>query len=88
MEVIDRRGQDGPSPGQLLDQLAHQADYLGYHIGCPHARNVQSALEQGREIPERYLPGRIILGLPEEERALLRELTSDMARGKVIWLPA
>lgn len=87
MEVIDRRGQQGPSPGQLLDRLAHMANCLGYHVGCPHARNVQSALEQGREIQDRYLPGRIILGLPEAERALLKELTSDMVRGKVFWLP-
>jgi hypothetical protein len=44
-------------------------------------RNVESKLTrchyEGKEIPDDLLPGRVVMGLTPEQRAILSQLTSD-----------
>ena len=58
-------------------QLAYKGFGLGHMIGCPHGKNVEIALRNGKPIQERHLPGRVIMGLPPEEREMVKHLKAE-----------
>jgi len=75
------RGVWGPvrrkSPNRLVEWLADRAFMDGYMVGCPTATNVKLSLRDGKPIPERHLPGRLIMGLPPEVREKIKALRAE-----------
>lgn len=65
------------SLNRFAAELARKGWYMGDMIGCPHAINVEHALRDGRPIQERHLPGRVIMGLPPEEREMVKHLKAE-----------
>ena len=59
---------------RFATELASNAFFVGEMIGCPHRINVEMAIKEGRPIGERYLPGRMIMGLPEEKKEMVKKL--------------
>jgi hypothetical protein len=63
------------TPRDVLDKLMQKAIYRNI-VGSPDFRIVEGCIRNGRPIPDRCLPGRILDCLTPEEREVLRGLTS------------
>jgi len=59
---------------KCAEELVESAIWAGHMIGCPHAKNVEAALRNGEEIPERYKPGRFIMNRLEIEKEVIKKL--------------
>ena len=58
-------------------QLACKGWFLGNMVGCPHGKNVEYALREGIPIQDRYLPGRVIMGLSPDEKEMVKHLKAE-----------
>lgn len=65
------------TPRSVFEKLVSIAITKGYMIGNPHATAIRKAIERGEEIPDRLLPGRIVMSLSDEEREILRDLDAS-----------
>lgn len=55
-------------------------------VGHPDAHVIRDCLLLGKEIPDRYLPGRMVMSLDPKDRAMLTNLRSDdLAKVRVNW---
>lgn len=73
-------GSRTPEEKKAADVFEGLVDrYMFDQVLTDHARMVEHAVQKGTPIPERLLPGRVIMALPPDERAALANLTSEMA---------
>lgn len=62
---------------KFVEELVEKAWMRGNMIGSPDSYVVQSAIRDGREIPERCKPGRLIMSLSDEDRRHIKTLKSS-----------
>lgn len=60
----------------LLERLIDNAR-MDFMLGCPAYPNIQSYHRDGKPLPDKYLPGRTIMNLTDEERKLLEGITGE-----------
>ena len=65
------------NPRKVFEKLIDKAMFRNI-VGSPDYMVLQQCLKEGKPIPEKCLPGRLLDSLTDEEREVLKELTSDM----------
>lgn len=63
-------------PKEILKALIEKAITRGYLIANPEADQVHRLIAQGKDLPEKCKPGRLLDHLTAEEREELKKLTS------------
>jgi len=71
------------TPEKVFEELVRAGLYAGYAIGSPHGRLLQEALERGEDIPDKCLPGRLVMKLSDAERKVLRKLKPEMTNHRI-----
>lgn len=63
------------SLGYLINTLIDDAQVRRYWIADPDGSQLRRLVDRGEEIPDKLLPGRMILSLPAADRELLQTAT-------------
>ena len=59
-----------------MDRLILEAHGRGYFIADPDGRRLRRLADSGQPIPDKLLPGRMIMQLSQDERTLLATVTA------------
>ena len=69
---------------EIFTRLYRRALTEGYLIGCPSVERIKHLLKVGEPLPDKYLPGRLVEKLSDEDREALKHLTSELIQDR--WL--
>ena len=69
---------------EVFKKLYRTAFIQGYMIGNPSVRHIQALRDRGEPLPDKYLPGRLLEYLTEEERESLKHLHPDLINDRVV----
>jgi len=75
--MIKKKPRYKLNPKEVLKDLMDRALVRGYLIAHPEVDQVQHAIQEGRDLPEKCKPGRLLDYLTEEEREQLAQLKSE-----------
>ena len=67
------------TPADLLQKIAKDTVLIPFLSSSFRYSTSRDYVIRGLPIPDRLLPGRIVMHMPKESREILRELTSDDA---------
>ena len=74
------------TPQSVFEKLVDKALFRGCFAMDPDGVMLRLAIQRGKPIPEKCLPGRLLESLSEEERKTLQYLTSDMVANYRVFL--